>query len=564
MRRTEGDHGDPLSASAAPELSHAPPKLGALKPAVLIGSSLDALFRITRTWVNEQTQRKVATRTAEVWRTTDPNLLELRATSATVDDDLALQANETDGRWLLPAFMAGMRSVKPRMDVSAEDFICLVSELMGLTPSAESIEHFHDWLCADGAEGFEVQVDRSFSEVLEEALHEDERHAQRLLAVRHQPVAPFDGVAIASRDIDAAALRKEFEIPLGLHASKQLSHHFQMSEEEVADLSARCDDPNDWTLVEMEAVLALPALRSMVSPSRLARRIVGRIMASPDARLLGLLAELQQGDDPFRKAIAAALKTPEVGATIGREIGVRDPKALAALGGYLNSGASSAVSASMLSLLTRAITDEAAFDALRWLADAYGVPRLRAWIDPSMLQEAAAGTLGRVLSQCQAPPGVVSEILAALAPAPAVALLKQIDMADLTPLSPVIKTHLDRATQHIAQALADIVLERPYSGGLEILGTLLSGGKCNGWSGRRLYALCGALVRAGRGEKYLLHLARSNATPVALRLIVLDTLSTNPQLLAQACARQMSDLLAPPEVQRRLKELRGGLKRERS
>ncbi|HEX2675334.1 MAG TPA: hypothetical protein VHM19_01810, partial [Polyangiales bacterium] len=286
-----------------------------LKPSRAVGGTLNALVRATALYRKgverfsvstsdgaSETQRAVAERVAKAWRRARFAPIDLEAMRVTMGGEEALRADNEHAQWVLFAFMAGVRRVQPRRAMTASDIIRLVQALVGLEPTVESIEHFRDWLDADGAEGFDVRVHTSFREVFEEIDLEEEREFSKAFAMaRFEVPRSGDAVWIAARDLDLVAMRKEFEVPIEMYTSEAVDAAVGgMTDDDLLALGSRCDDPNAWTSAEIEAVLALPALRTAITPEQMARRVVTRLSDQADERFLMMLTKLNTKGDTFR------------------------------------------------------------------------------------------------------------------------------------------------------------------------------------------------------------------------------------------------------------------------
>ena len=121
-----------------------------------LGNALDALVRTAR--LSDPSFPLVARRVYDVWQGLASPSIEIAPLELRVDKVLAVKAVEQVGRWLLPAFMAGMRTLRMRPEATCDDLMRLAQELSGLSAELEAIKGFRDWLWSDGAQGFDVQL----------------------------------------------------------------------------------------------------------------------------------------------------------------------------------------------------------------------------------------------------------------------------------------------------------------------------------------------------------------------------------------------------------------------
>ncbi|MFZ5479461.1 MAG: hypothetical protein ACOZNI_22035, partial [Myxococcota bacterium] len=271
-----------------------------------LGHAVDALIRTAR--ARAPGVGELATRALDLWRTSPRSRLEGSATSLSVDGVVALSASEEGGEWLLPAFMAGLRTVALRPQAAPADLLALAVALGSLTPDADAIARFHDWLWADGAEGFEVEVTNSFTETGEAlALASRSRGEDR----RSDALAPIalGLVAMATAELDRASTSKEFSVPVEEWMASQRARRFEVSPAEFLALGAACDDAGTWTLREILTILRHPELRGRIPADRFARQAHARLAAGMDLAVLRGLASLPAEGEPWARDVLSVLET---------------------------------------------------------------------------------------------------------------------------------------------------------------------------------------------------------------------------------------------------------------
>jgi len=429
-----------------------------LKPARAIGGSLTALVRQTVLYRKgaergakvapggmSDTQRALAERTARSWRRASPNALELEPTRVLCGGDVALEADAEHNQWVLFAFMGGVRRIEPKAAMTASDVLRLVQELVLLEATTKSISHFRDWLDADGAEGFDVRVHTSFREVIEEIDIEEEREFGKAFAMaRFEAPRSGDAVYIASRDLDMVAMRKEFEVPIEMYAEAAAAVG-GLSDDDLNAIGARCDDANAWATAEIEAVLAIPELRTAITPEHMARRVVTRLASEADQRFLMLLTKLNSKKDPFRQAVANALGTQEVGEIIARQLQLHDEAQVEALGQFLVLSPPGVSQAVVGGFLERASDESSARNAMLSLVEWYGAAQFCEWVPPASLTEESAALLGSALGQVRSAPAELSRVLGAASVESALALVGALPQAMLSELGPLVRMLYGRA-----------------------------------------------------------------------------------------------------------------------
>ena len=539
---------------ATARASGAPPSV---KSATVVGGSLDALVRSARGGVIGS-QRSAATRLVEHWEEVPDLALELHPTRAMLGTDVAVTASQNDGRWLLPAFMAGLRTLRPREDATADDVMSLGEELSALSPNVESIAKFHDWVWADGAEGFDVSLQPSFMEMMDAIVEDERSRAMRALVLRGDTLSSLsaDAVRILSRDLDAAALRSELEAPLDDLTVASDAGDLEPPGTDVAALRMLIDDPVGWVTLELDAVLARPALRDMVPPPRLARRILARLSTRLDARCLRLLTSLHDPTDPYRLAVAAALETAEVGATIGARVRVDDEREVQALREFIVGASPPIASALVARLLARADGEPAARGAIVWLCRALGFPRLVGLLDLPSLDPSAVRTLLAVARDAKVDAATLDVTFASVPPSSLIAALEALASDDLGWASKLVVGLVAQAAPSGIDPLAKLIARAGTREMAVALGEWLRAHAGSAPPGRVLYVVCGALVARGVGEAYVVPLARSAFAGDELRGIALDCLQEQPTLLAEAARFTPMEWIASGELRQKLRRAR--------
>jgi len=543
-----------------------------LKPARAIGGSLNALARATALYrkgvekkfvadgQTSETQKQVAERCARAWRKARPNALEFLPTELRVAGSMAVEGDDNSA-WILYAYMAGVRRIEPRRTMTTNDLMRLVQMLIALEPTVESIEKFREWIDADGAEGFDVRVHTSFREVMEEIDMEDQEFAHAFKLARFEVPNAADAVYVDSSDLDRVAMRKEFELPIELYAHEAATAVGGLSDEVLRGVGARCDDANAWAMAELEAVLAVPALRSAVSPESMAKRIVSRLSDEADERFLMLLTRLKEQNDPFKRAVAQALATDEVGEIISQQVELETERAVEALGKFLILSPVPLARVVIGGLLDRASENPLALEGLRLLGQWYGAPQLCDWTVPTALEPDTAACMGEVLGQCGAGAAEVGRMAMGTALPNALALLDKLPAPLLLRLGRPLNLLWTRANGEQLEQLAEIMIRSRSVESLKHLGELLVAGKVDTWKGRRLYALCAALVEQGLGREFVLAIATDRKAEEGVRLICIDCLKSDPSLVEEVLRFRMSRLFESSEVKERIRKLAGEARR---
>jgi hypothetical protein len=325
-----------------------------------------------------------------------------------------------------------------------------------------------------------------------------------------------------------------------------------MSDDDLLAIGARCDDANAWASAEIEAVLALPELRTAVSPEHMARRVVTRLSEEADERFLMLLTKLNTRTDAFRQAVARALATQEVGEIVAHQLRLEQEQTLEALGRFLVLSPLGIARAVMHGLLARASHEALALEALRSLAEWYGATQLCEWIQAPELREDTAAVLGAALSVGSPAANELSNLVIAAPIEAAVALLSAMPPELLAALGRPLRMLWGRAKPEHVEQVAELMVKGGAPENLRVLGELLLEGKCDKWPGRVLYALCAGLVQAGLGRSHLLPLIQKRNANEQLRIIAIDCVQRDAALIAEARRFRLGALFDSAAVRERL------------
>jgi hypothetical protein len=440
--------------------------------------------------------------------------------------------------------------------MTASDVLRLVQELVLLEATTKSISHFRDWLDADGAEGFDVRVHTSFREVIEEIDIEEEREFGKAFAMaRFEAPRSGDAVYIASRDLDMVAMRKEFELPIEMYAAEAASAVGGLSDDDLRAIGTRCDDANAWATAEIEAVLALPELRTAITPEHMARRVVTRLASEADQRFLMLLTKLNSKKDPFRQAVANALGTQEVGEIIARQLQLHDNAQIEALGQFLVLSPPGVSQAVLGGFLDRASDERSAREALVTLVEWYGAAQFCEWVPPAQLNEESAALLGEALAQVRSAPAEVSRVLSAATAESAFALLNALPAPMLTELGRPIRMLYGRAKGELVESCIELMIKSRAPDNLKALGDMMLEGKADKWRGRTLYALCAGLVECGMGRSHVMAVAQKRDASEQTRLIALDCIQKDPTLVKEVTRFRLTGMFESSAIRTRLREI---------
>src|SRR5262249_53641509 len=104
----------------------------------MVATSFDALVRTARRV--DPGLAVLARRVFDQWSQLRDVAIELGPTQLLVDREVAVKADPQAGRWVLPAFMSGLRKLRMRSDAGCDDLVRLAQELGTLTATLPAID----------------------------------------------------------------------------------------------------------------------------------------------------------------------------------------------------------------------------------------------------------------------------------------------------------------------------------------------------------------------------------------------------------------------------------------
>ncbi|RMH18171.1 MAG: hypothetical protein D6696_13655 [Acidobacteria bacterium] len=536
----------------------------AIRTDTVLAGSLDALVRAVR--AQSPGLSAIARRVASLWREHAGVEVTIEPAALLVGGRVALAANDQEGRWILPTFMSGLRALRAEPRINDDDVLRLADELGRLEPTVESLTAFQDWLWADGAEGFVVDLQPSFVEVMEAvtAMDQGPSSTTGILAVRGDGAYALDGEALAmpAADLDAAAARPELGLPLDFYARGVAERRFAIDDEECARLQAACDDAAAWIGAETLAVLRRPALAQGMPPARLARRIIALASEGVSPQLLSELSQVSQRDDPYATQLFTALEAQRLDEVLGHHLMLDNPETLIAARDFLTS-TTPVLARGVLPALIRKAQEQPA--ALAVLGEVLSVPQAEELLEEIGLAELGADahvTVARAMTRGGTGTGELSTMLTLIPPRSAAAILADMPRTLLAHMRPIIDMLLASSDQTARESMATTLLELADRPAFELLGSKLLESRGAGWRRGLVRRILRRLVASGHGHLNLA-LARDPKAPAEVRIMALDSLSSHPALLPRAVRWRLAELVDPPEVRLRLRELRRRLRAQR-
>jgi hypothetical protein len=515
----------------------------------VLGSALDALVRSVRTKAPAVAQ--LAERTLAQWQH-HPEVLLFGAGEITSGEHLALQAAGDAGQWVLPAWAAGLRRLRPRRDAGSDDMLRLAEELAALETSVVAFARFRDWLWTGGAAGFEVQLDTSAMELIEAADAEAllaSTNDQRAEAARGKPeVPPPDG------ELDATSLRQEFGAPLEHYTQVAANARLHLLPDEITALRTFGDDLQWWAPAEVDLLAARPELQPGMPPARLAHRLVAQLGASASAGMMRFVLTLRADKDPWVRQVATALDAEPVGEAIARGAVLDDGQVVQALRDLLTSAPQSLRLRIASGILERSSGADAPLVTrfISW----FGVDKFVAALEGATLGLAAAKCLTE-LAVAEKQPELLVALVGAAQPATAVAVLAALPGDALAKFRPQIRRLLSSTAPAdaaqgqwkigLVQALvaADTPeVTRVIAEHLEAIAAMVDD--------RLLGAAAATMARHNLGRDHLLPLVGNTKAAPRVRIAALDALAANASLMDEALKFRMGELLDEKTVRDRL------------
>ncbi|MFH1530988.1 MAG: hypothetical protein ABIK09_09685 [Pseudomonadota bacterium] len=527
-----------------------------------LAASLDSLVRSIRT--NPGTVPMLIERTLGYWKESEHAALEFLPTGMQFGGNDVFDADEEEGRWLLPAFMAGLRALRPWTDISPIHLEALASELADLSGSVEEIDCFRDWLWADGAEGFDVSLDLSFSEGIDTAFDDLDVRRSDLAAVRVEAAQAVTTRAqrIGSGALDVAAALPEFQVDPGAYETLADSGAFFIPAEERGRLQGLCGDPNFWGEAEADVVLQHPALQKGIPALRLADLLMREFAKAADVRVVGLLTRLGNRQDAYARSLLAALE----GDTLGRRIATAAPmtnQGVRAVASLVLSGPLPIARGAARGFIERAVNDREAFAAMKQIASSVVFPRFCELLDPEDLDMETMTTLGLLILRSKDPPRLMPRFFDAVPPQVALSVLGQAPQQLLWEARTAAgKLLIGAADSDRRRQLVRIILGTGEDRWLPVLGRALrqTGGK--GWCPATLKVTCDRLHVGGLGAEVLVPLVRDAGATDDAVLAALRALERNTDALKEATKFHFRELTHSKDVRQRLRKLRKHLREE--
>lgn len=518
-----------------------------------LATSMGGLVRSARN-ATEVTLGPLSQRLRAHWMEKPEVWMDLSAAGVVVLDEVFLEGRT----WVMAAFIAGVRRLRPTDHLGELDCLRLAGVLASLRPTAGSIEAFRDWLWADGAEGFEVELRGGFAEGLDTILA-SRKLEQRARIQFEDPGGPpdDDSVRITITELDEDAIEGEYTRALRTYA-KTLA---ESRAEQIPDLGAdaarrRFEDEKNWAAAEFEAAMNLPGLREAMPPQRLARRLVTRLSHATDRRLLRYVAKLMLTDDEFAERVTLHLQALGLGRALANGTRIEDPDTRETLIRFLQVAKPETASALAAGLLRRAGDDESAALHVTDIILRHGAALFFDRLDPSRLDVASGALLLDTMLADEVTPGLLRQALLALPASATTGWLRGCPDDLFWSLEGVIRQLLKGDERRAIELLVEVLEERHGKQAAKVLAEVIEGGAGDHWSRRALRRALRMIVRAGLGRRYPLRWIGDQNAPLNVRVAAIKVVSEDPELLGILVKRRFTEFMDPTEVKEALKDAR--------
>ena len=527
-----------------------------------LAASLDSLVRSVRT--NPGIIENLVDRTLGYWLEFEHEELGILPAGMRFGGHEVFTAEEEEGRWLLPAFMAGLRALRPWQDIRPVHLQRLVSELSDLSGGVEEIERFRDWLWADGAEGFDVSLDLSFSEGIDTVFDELETLKRDLAAMRVSVAQRFDQRARlgAKGALAPPPLLPELQVDLRAFEAQVDAETFIIPTDEHEELLGLCVDPNFWAEAQAGVVLGHPALQAGISASHLADLLTRDFSRSVDLRVVEFLTSLKEREDPYGTTLLATLETEALGQRLAASTPMTN-QGIRTLAGLVVSGPLPIARGAARGFIERATSDRAAFAAMKQIAASVVFPRFCELLIQETLADDARTTLGLLILRSKDPTRLMPRFFEAVPTTVALEVLGQAPAHLLWEARAAVGALLSTSPDpHRRRQLIRILLGTGEDRWLRIIGRSLTQTAGQGWCPATLKATCERLLAGDLGEEYLLPLVQNSAATDDAVIAALRALERNSDVLKEATKFHFRELTQSKDVRQRLRKLRKRLKEE--
>ena len=517
-----------------------------------LGGALDSLVRALRQ--GDSLAEGFARRAHQLWMESFDRRVELMPTELRAGGRVVLAASSEHGRFVLPAYNAGLRALTLRDASTPHDLLQLGDQLAALQADPRALRPFADWLWCGCALGLEAELAHGLhqlGESLVRAVPEAELWAER----SSRAVEIWNEMAWkAGQRLQRDAIEQRFARPLASVEQRAAAGELDLDDASVQLLCGMVDDAGSWTAVEVALLRREPALRGALSASHLSWVLAAVIEHAPrlDASVLAVLTEL--GCDLKRAESAVAVGELDyrvVGSAFARkllELAEREPipsTVLDAFGAALRSAVVSAA-------CEHGEDYPAGPQLIAAMAERWGVDELFSRVDQAQLGPVMASGLAACALHAGAEPARVMAWVARLSLVTALGTLSRVH-ALLAHARPLLDRALGEQAALAGAHLPELVASSAHAAGLVGAALLASGAR--DIPEEALAGLLATLVEHGQGRAAVLPLFERGNHTVTVRRAALSSLQYDARLLPLALS-SVDRAREPREIRELMEELR--------
>jgi hypothetical protein len=515
-----------------------------------LAGALDAAVRASRQ--GGMPGVEVCARILSLWRDAGGGRLEVSARAVLYEGEVALEGKR--GGWVLPAFMAGLRTLSLREETREDDIGRLCSALGSLGTSHDALAAFQDWVWSGGGEGLELEMQPSFMEVFELMDSASGLDRQGLRLVRGTALMAVGAEAMMSSvELDVAALRPEFDVELLRYVRAVEGRGFDVDEGETRMLAAVCEEAQGWCREELRAALQIPALQRGLAPGMMANRVMMLVGSGVlEGETLEVLIALGGDSTLWAQAVVRRLEAEGVGAVVGRQAARALERLGDGLGRWMQAWGEESASGCVGALLVAGV-------ALESLMCLPGVVAAVRW---STLEASAARRALELMALCGAGADEQwarwGEMSAAARQEGVLWFVEQV--GDLAAHREGLRGYMAVADSVAMRRVVGPLLELHGQAGLALCWDQLVAGHGENWSeavAEQVFSMCLGLDHCG--QRWV-GLVVSRRTPLWLRKRALERLRGAPALMEEALRWRWAELFEEPRAAQWLKAERQRLK----
>ena len=546
--------------AAAPDGS---PAAERVRPAKLFATALDALVRAAAT-PGAPGQATVvsgmAARACEAGRAIAGQTLAVEAVGITLDGDMVLPCTPDNARWILPVWLAGLRSVTTLPDLREEDVRLFAGGLALAGPGPEAVDNLASWLWSSPADGLRLETRACAVERIEavSGTPDAARAALRASWLETAGKLLAGSNPFASQTETTTARERAWWERLN-------TGDLVLTRDVRYALRASADDDGAVLRLELMTAMAQEPWQATLQPALVARMVTRLAARTYDRDLNSLTGMLAADTGDYGRICVAELAAFPVGDALATattlEPGMSDDK-LAAIQAVLQQQPEATASGLLRGLLERVATDpEGLVPVLARLMALVSAGTFLRLAQPATLSAQVRPLVGRILLAAVPTAEELSVVCASLPVSAFVEVLRATPIAALAPLVPALATVLGAADAREKAAIVLYLTDPARASELPVdavvaLTSALVGAQGQGWDVRSVRLVAESALRVNENVEGLFSLQRSPKASPAVRVAVLDALARSAEHAPEALKWRMGEMFDAPEVRDRLVELR--------